>query len=57
VGIHILPVSGLKPPEGKSLANFKLLVSCKSEDIVRKWIEFFVHRRQITTEVITQKLK
>jgi uncharacterized protein DUF4160 len=57
VRIRILRVSGMKPLEGKSLANFKLVVSRKSEDIVRKWVEFFVHRRQISAEVITQKLK
>ena len=43
--------------ERKALADFKLLISRKGDDIVRKWIEFFVHHRQIETEVITRKLK
>jgi hypothetical protein len=57
IAIRILPVAGMKPLSGKALADFKLLVSYKGEDIVAKWIEFFVQHRQIETEVITRKLK
>lgn len=56
-GIRIRSVSGMRPLNDKALADFRLLVSLKSEDIVRKWIEFFVHHRQIETEIITRKLK
>ena len=56
-GIRILPVAGMAPLKGKPLADFKLLVLRRAEDIVRKWIEFFVHQRQIETEIITRKLK
>jgi len=47
----------MKPLNGNALANFKLLISGKTDDIVLKWIEFFVHHRQIETEIITRKLK
>ncbi len=57
VRIRILSVAGMEPLKGKPLADFKLLISRKAEDIIRKWIEFFVHHRQIETEVITRKLK
>jgi hypothetical protein len=57
IGIRILPVAGMKPLKGNALADFKLLISRRGKDIVRKWIEFFVHHRQIETEVITRKLK
>jgi hypothetical protein len=57
VGIRIGPVAGMKPLNGKALADFKLLVNLRSGEIVHKWIEFFVHHRQIETEVITRKLK
>ena len=57
VGIRILSVAGMEPLKGKPLADFKLLISRRAEDIVRKWIECFVHHRQIETEVITRKLK
>ena len=56
-GVRILSVAGMEPLRGKALANFKLLVSRKGEDIVAKWVEFFVHRRQIEIEIITRKLK
>jgi hypothetical protein len=56
-GIRVLPVAGMKPLSGQSLTDFKLLVSRKAEDIVRKWVEFFVHHRQIETEAITRRLK
>jgi hypothetical protein len=57
IGVRILPVRGMKPLTGRALADFKLLVSRKAQDVVRKWIEFFVHHRQIEAEIITRKLK
>jgi hypothetical protein len=57
VGVRILPVAGMESLKGRAIADFELLISRKAEDIVRKWIEFFVHHRQIETEVITRKLK
>ncbi|MEY2466955.1 MAG: hypothetical protein QOD03_1476 [Verrucomicrobiota bacterium] len=57
VGIRILRVAGMQPLTGKALLDFKLLVSRKGDDIMRKWIEFFVRHRQIKTEIITRKLK
>ena len=57
VGILVLPVAGMEPLKGKALANFKLLISRKREDILTKWVEFFVQRRQIEAEIITRKLK
>ena len=57
VGIRILPVAGMRPLAGNALANFELLVSRRAADIVEKWIEFFVHRRPVSTEVITRRLK
>jgi hypothetical protein len=57
VGIRILPVAGMRPLTGNALANFELLVSRRAEDIVRKWIEFFVHRRPVNVEIITRRLK
>ena len=57
VGIRVLSVPGMKPLAGRVLADFKLLVSRRADDIVRKWIEFFVHHRQIETETINRRLK
>ena len=57
IAIRILPVAGMKPLNGKALSDFKLLVLHKGEDIVAKWIEFFVRHRQIEGEIITRKIK
>jgi hypothetical protein len=57
VAVRIFRVAGMKPLAGRALADFRLLISRRTNDIVRKWIEFFVHRRQIETEIITRKLK
>ena len=57
IGVCIVPVAGMAPLKGKALADFRLLISHKADDIVTKWIEFFVHHREIETEIITRKLK
>lgn len=56
-GIRILPVKGMKPLAGRALADFELLVSRRADDIVEKWVDFFVHHRPVQAESITRKLK
>ena len=56
-GIRIVSVTGMRPLTGKALADFELLVSRRAEDIVGKWVEFFVHHRPVQAETITRKLK
>ena len=55
--IRLLPVAGMKPLAGNARKNFELLVSRRAEDIVGKWVEFFVHRRPVNPEIITRRLK
>src|ERR1700722_17134350 len=57
VRIRVRTVSGMKPLTGQPLADFKLLTARKAEDIVQKWIEFFVHHRPIESETIPRRLK
>src|ERR1041384_4088571 len=56
-GIRILPGAGMRPLAGKALADFELLVSRLSGEIVEKWVEFFVRHRSIRPEIITRRLK
>ena len=56
-GIRIGPVAGMRPLTGKALADFEVVVSRRAEDIVEKWVNFFVHHRPVQTESITRKLK
>ena len=56
-GIRIGPVAGMRPLTGKALADFEVVVSRRAEDIVGKWVDFFVHHRPVQAETITRKLK
>ena len=56
-GMRIVAVPGMRPLTGKTLADFERLVSRRGDDIVQKWVDFFVHHRPITPEKITRKLR
>jgi hypothetical protein len=50
-------VVGLPPLEGVKLRAFKRLVEVKANEIVQKWIDYFVKNIRHKPEVITRKLK
>lgn len=50
-------VAGKRPLPARRLEDFKLLVELKASDIVRRWVEYFVHHRHAKPEIITRKLK
>jgi hypothetical protein len=50
-------VAGMPPLEGAKLRAFKRLVQFKADEIVRKWIDYFVKGIRHKPEVITRKLK
>jgi hypothetical protein len=43
--------------EGQKLKDFQTLVEAKADDIVRRWIDFFVHNLRSKPEVINRRLK
>ena len=55
--IRFLPVAGMRPLAGTALADFKVLVTRRADDIVAKWVDFFVHHRDIQSETITRRLE
>jgi hypothetical protein len=57
VEIKITDVKGKRPLEGKTLNDFKRLVELHTEDIVQKWIDYFVYNKSFKAEKITQRLK
>lgn len=57
VSIDISQVAGKRPLEGAKLKDFETLVHAKSEEIVRKWIDFFVHNIRSKPEIITRRIK
>ncbi|MGD1085604.1 MAG: DUF4160 domain-containing protein [Verrucomicrobiota bacterium] len=55
--ISILNVKGRPPlPSGK-MKDFQVLVRAKANDIVERWVDYFVYKKHSTPEIITRKLK
>jgi hypothetical protein len=56
VEVRITEVSGKEPLDSQNLKKFKKLVETYRDDIVRKWVDFFVYNKPIESERITKKL-
>ena len=54
--IIIRDVIGKEPLDVKNLKKFKMIVELYRDDIVRKWVDFFVYNVEITSEKITKKI-
>jgi len=50
-------IAGRPALAGAHLRNFKQLVRAKADDIVRRWVDFFVLKKHNKPEIITRKLK
>jgi len=50
-------VVGRAPLTGKAMRDFRALVRSKADDIVRRWVDFFVLKKHIKPEIITRKLR
>lgn len=56
VEVRIADVRGKEPLDKQNLKKFKKLVETYRDDIVRKWVDFFVYNRPVTPEKINKKL-
>ncbi len=56
IEVRILEVKGKAPLNAKNLKKFKKLVEIYRDDIVKKWVDFFVYNKAIESEKITKKL-
>ena len=56
VEVRISEVKGKEPLDSQNLKKFKKLVEYYRDDIVRKWVDFFVFNKVIESEKITKKL-
>jgi hypothetical protein len=54
--VIIKEVHGKEPLDNKNLKKFKKFVELYRDDIVRKWIDFFIYNIEITPEKITKKV-
>jgi hypothetical protein len=50
-------VAGRAPLENLEMRHFQELVKAKADEIVGKWIDFFVLHKSVSPERITQRLK
>lgn len=56
IEVRIREVKGKTPLDEKDLKKLKKLVEYYRDDIVRKWIDFFVYNKEIKSEKITRKI-
>ena len=54
--IIIKNVLGKEPLDVQNLKKFKRIVELYRDDIVRKWIDFFIYNIEISPEKITKKI-
>ena len=56
IEVRISKVRGKEPLDLQNLKKFKRLVEVYRDDIVRKWVDFFVYNKIIESEKITKKI-
>ena len=54
--VIITKVQGKEPLDTQNLKKFKRLVEYYRDDIIRKWVDFFVFNKEIVAERITKKI-
>lgn len=54
--IQVKTVIGKKPLDPGNEKKFVKLVEVFRDDIVRKWIDFFIYNKEIASEKITKKI-
>ncbi len=57
VEINFADVTGRQSLQPNEMRYFKEIVTAKTDEIVQKWIDFFVLNKYVTTENITRRLK
>ena len=54
--IVVTNVRGRKPLKGKELKNLKIFLQHYADEIVTKWVDYFVYHKEFDIKKITQKL-
>ena len=55
--IKIAAVKGKTPLNGNDLKDFKIFLENYANQIVQKWVDYFVYHKEVSFEKITKKLK
>ena len=54
--VRVLVVKGKEPLDSKNEKRLRKLVEHFREDIVQKWVDFFVYNKEVKSEVITKRI-
>jgi hypothetical protein len=57
IEINFAEVTGRQPLQPNEMRYFKEIVTAKTDEIIQKWIDFFVLHKYVTVENITRRLK
>ena len=57
IEIRFTSVRGKKPLPRSQMKNFRSVVEQYAEDIVQKWIDYFVLHKAVESETITKRIK
>ncbi len=57
VEIKIKSIKGFKPLKGNNLKDFEVFLEVYSNQIVQKWIDYFVYHKDVEFEKINTKIK
>jgi hypothetical protein len=55
--IRITNISGAKPLKGQNLKDFQTFLEIYADNIVEKWINYFVYHKDVAFEKITKRIK
>jgi len=55
--VEISQVAGKRPLEGGKLKDFAIFVETRADEIVERWINFFVYNIRTKPEIITRRIK
>jgi len=56
VEIRTSPIKGTHPLTGKELKHFKEFLEVYADEIIKKWIDYFVYHKDIEFERITTRI-
>lgn len=55
--VKITDIKGRIPLNGKDLKDFKIFLEHYADEIVKKWIDYFVYHKNVSFERITKRIK
>lgn len=55
--IRIKNINGRKPLKGEDLKNFEIFLEKFADEIIQKWIAYFIFHKDVEFEKITKRLK